>query len=56
MKSRFAGVIVTVILLGGAYAFWRSNPAPSGPPGDAPPVRGGQIVAVPQGAPLRADA
>ena len=44
MKFRFAGVIVTVILLGGAYALWRSGGS-SGPPADAPPARGGQIVA-----------
>jgi peptide/nickel transport system substrate-binding protein len=45
VKSRFTGVIVTLILLGGTYAFWRSNTAPSGGATDAPPVRGGQIVA-----------
>ncbi|HEY6362516.1 MAG TPA: ABC transporter substrate-binding protein, partial [Vicinamibacterales bacterium] len=44
MKSRSAGVIVTVVLLGGAYAIWRSSGAPSGPVADAPPTRGGQIV------------
>ena len=47
MKSRLVGVIVTAIILVGAYTLWRSAATPprDGDREDAPPTRGGQIVA-----------
>ena len=47
MKSRLVGVIVTAVILIGAYTFWRSaaTPPAGGAREDAPPTRGGQIVA-----------
>jgi peptide/nickel transport system substrate-binding protein len=45
VKPRFLGVLVTAILLVGAYMWWRSAAPPAGPAQDARPARGGQIVA-----------
>ena len=45
MKARFSGVIVTALLLAGAYAFWQSSGSSTVSNEDGPPVRGGQVVA-----------
>ena len=45
MKARFTGVIVTALVLAGAYFAWRSSASPAGGFEEGPPVRGGQIVA-----------
>ncbi len=45
MKARFSGVIVTALLLAGAYAFWQSSGSSTVSNEEGPPVRGGQVVA-----------
>ena len=47
MKPRLIGVIVTAVVLIGAYMLWRSpaTPPPGGARQDAPATRGGQVVA-----------
>jgi peptide/nickel transport system substrate-binding protein len=45
VKPRFIGVIVTAALLGGVYVYWRSSGGASVAPAEAPPSRGGQLVA-----------
>ena len=46
MKSRFIGLVITVIVVAGAWLVWRSGSSTSAP-GRAPAVasRGGQVVA-----------
>jgi peptide/nickel transport system substrate-binding protein len=47
VKSRVIGIVVTAVILVAAYSFWRSaaTPPSGGTREDAPPTRGGQIVA-----------
>ena len=46
MKSRLLGVIVTAVILIGAYTLWRSAATPPGGAREnTPPARGGQVVA-----------
>jgi peptide/nickel transport system substrate-binding protein len=47
VKSRLVGIVVTAIILVAAYSFWRSaaTPPAGGSRDDAPPTRGGQVVA-----------
>jgi len=45
VKARFTGVIVTALLLAGAFAFWRSSGSSTVSNQEGPPVRGGQVVA-----------
>jgi peptide/nickel transport system substrate-binding protein len=42
---RFAGVLVTAVLIAAAFFFWRSSTTAPVPSGEARPVRGGQLVA-----------
>lgn len=42
---RFTGVLVTAVLLGAVFFFWRSSTTAPGPTGNAPLVRGGQLTA-----------
>jgi peptide/nickel transport system substrate-binding protein len=45
VKSRFVGVLITAVVLIGAWLFLRSGSAPARDEGPAPAARGGQIVA-----------
>jgi peptide/nickel transport system substrate-binding protein len=47
---RFAGVLVSLIVIAAVWLSWRSSTPPAAPVGQEPPVRGGQLTAS-----LRAD-
>jgi len=42
---RFAGVLVTAVLLAAVILYWRSSAPPASPGGESRPVRGGQLTA-----------